>query len=289
MKFLNGKIRLVNGDSREVMARMKPSQFDIVVADPPYGIDYVSADTRHVALANDKDPDDIAGWSIPAMARLLKDDTAMYICSREDVMPIWWAYMRGADLNVCPAVTWDKEHPVGQGSALYHMRETEMILVAHKGRAEFQPWRWDLHLPTWEGHPTFEVGKTVRRDRGLWHFPVPLDRATRDEHPTPKPPEIMERAIVDHTPNGEGFLTVVKPKVKEWTWTRDHVAPWGSKVLDPFMGRGPVGIAAVRQRRGYVGIELDPGYYRSAVANVRAALEAAGLDSTGTPDEWDDF
>lgn len=287
MKFLGGKIHLILGDSREVMADMRPGSFDLVVADPPYGIDYVSADVHHVALANDKNPEDIAGWSIPAMARLLKDNTAMYICSREDVMPIWWAYMRGADLKVCPAVTWDKQHPVGQGSAMYHMRETEMILVAHKGSPQFQPWQWDAHLPSWEGHPTYEVGKIVRRDRGLWHYPVPLDRITRSQHPTPKPPAIMERAIVDHTPNGEGELTTLPNKDKLWTWTRLHGAPWGSKVLDPFMGSGPVGVAAVRQRRRYVGVELDPGYYLAAIANVRAALTEAGLDTTGEMEDWD--
>ncbi len=287
MKFLGGRIRLILGDSREVMGTMRAGSFDIIVSDPPYGIDYVSSAANHKALANDKNPNDIAGWSVPEMARLLKDDSAMYLCSRDDVMPVWWDHMKAAGVKCAPPIVWDKEHPVGQGSADNHMRQHEMILVGHKGSPKFQPWQWDLHLSSWEGHPLYTEGKVVRRDRALWRYPVPLDAATRAQHPTPKPPEIMERAIVCHTPNGEGTLEVVSKKEKLWTWTREHAAPWGAKVLDPFMGSGPVGVAAVRQRRRYVGVELEPSYYLAAVANVTAALEAAGLDATGEEEDWD--
>lgn len=286
MKFLGGRIHLILGDSLEVMQSMR-RQFDIVVADPPYGIDYVSASANHKAIANDKNPEDIASWAVPEMARLLKDDSAMYLYSRDDVMNVWWHHMREAGIKVAPPIVWDKEHPVGQGSADNHMRQHEMILVGHKGKAQFQPWQWDIHLPSWEGRPTYTVGKIVRRDRALWRYPVPLDQATRAQHPTPKPPEIMERCIVDHTPNGEGTLEVVSKKEKLWTWTKPKAAPWGSSVLDPFMGSGPVAVAAVRQRRRYVGVELELEYYLAAVANVIRALDAAGLDSTADFEEWD--
>lgn len=285
MKFLGGRIQLILGDSLKVMQGMKAGTFDIGVSDPPYGIDYVSSAHNHKALANDKNPEDIASWAVPEMVRLLKDDTALYLCSRDDVMPVWWSHMKDAGLKVAPPIVWDKEHPVGQGSDRNHMRQHEMILVGHKGKALFQPWQWDIHLPSWAGHPLYTEGKIVRRDRALWRYPVPLDKATRAQHPTPKPPEIMERAIVDHTPNGLGTLS----DDKVWTWTKSKVAPWGSKVLDPFMGSGPVGVAAVRQRRRYVGIELEPLYYLAAVDNVTKALAEAGMDQTSMTIELEDW
>jgi diguanylate cyclase (GGDEF)-like protein len=52
-------------------------QFDLIVSDPPYGIDYVSKDAHHVALANDKNPEDIASWSVPEMVRLLIEQLAI--------------------------------------------------------------------------------------------------------------------------------------------------------------------------------------------------------------------
>lgn len=93
---------------------------------------------------------------------------------------------------------------------------------------------------------------------------------------------------MDHTTNGEGVLHEGHGKGdKTWEWTKPKVAPWGSKVLDPFMGSGPVAVAAVRQRRRYVGVELEARYYAAAVENVVCALRDAGLNETGETEDWD--
>jgi DNA modification methylase len=52
----------------------------------------------------------------------------------------------------------------------------------------------------------------------------------------------------------------------------NYTAP-GELTLDPFMGGGPVGVAAVRQGRRYLGIELDPEYFGYAVENITKAVE----------------
>ena len=44
----------------------------------------------------------------------------------------------------------------------------------------------------------------------------------------------------------------------------------GEIVLDPFMGIGSTGIAAVRNSREFIGIELDPKYYDIAVQRIAA-------------------
>ena len=45
------------------------------------------------------------------------------------------------------------------------------------------------------------------------------------------------------------------------------VTPPGGTVLDPFMGSGSTGIAAIQEGFKFIGIELDEGYYR--IANDR--------------------
>jgi site-specific DNA-methyltransferase (adenine-specific) len=45
-------------------------------------------------------------------------------------------------------------------------------------------------------------------------------------------------------------------------------------VLDPFMGSGTTGVAAVNLNRHFVGIELDKGYFDIAQARIKAAEEA---------------
>lgn len=51
-----------------------------------------------------------------------------------------------------------------------------------------------------------------------------------------------------------------------------RVAPPGGVVLDPFMGSGTTGVAALRAGCQFVGIEMDPHYFEVAVARISAAL-----------------
>ena len=48
--------------------------------------------------------------------------------------------------------------------------------------------------------------------------------------------------------------------------------PTGGLVLDPFMGSGSTGVAAVLEGRAFVGIEIDPAYVEIAVRRIRAAV-----------------
>ncbi len=44
----------------------------------------------------------------------------------------------------------------------------------------------------------------------------------------------------------------------------------GDTVLDPFMGSGTTGVACVRTGRNFIGIEIDPAYFK--IAQERIAL-----------------
>jgi DNA modification methylase len=55
--------------------------------------------------------------------------------------------------------------------------------------------------------------------------------------------------------------------VADW-WTR-YICPPGGTVLDPFMGSGTMGLAALARRRKFVGIERMPEYF--AIAERRLA------------------
>lgn len=113
---------------------------------------------------------------------------------------------------------------------------------------------------------------------GELHFfpngrPQDVVRAPRTDnanHPTEKPVSLM-RAVVG--------------------WTT-------GLILDPFMGSGTTGVAAVRLGRKFIGIEFEPTYYEIARARIADALarpdlfitqparaeRPAGLfDSTGRP------
>lgn len=77
------------------------------------------------------------------------------------------------------------------------------------------------------------------------------------------------RARLPTAPQGNHHPTV-KP-VALMRWLIRLIAPPGGTVLDPFMGSGTTGVAAVQEGRFFVGIELDPEYHRIAQARIAHA------------------
>lgn len=51
----------------------------------------------------------------------------------------------------------------------------------------------------------------------------------------------------------------------------------GPSILDPFMGCGPTGVAAVQLGLQFTGIEIEPKYYDIARQRIEDALKAPGL------------
>lgn len=55
-----------------------------------------------------------------------------------------------------------------------------------------------------------------------------------------------------------------------WCIERLKLKP-GSTILDPYAGSGPVGVAAVQLGFSYIGVEIDPAYFKIAKARIKAA------------------
>lgn len=56
--------------------------------------------------------------------------------------------------------------------------------------------------------------------------------------------------------------------------------PEGGVVIDPFMGSGTTGAVAVRNGRGFIGIDINPSYVEIAAARIESAGQSA-QDGTG--------
>lgn len=55
------------------------------------------------------------------------------------------------------------------------------------------------------------------------------------------------------------------------------ICPEGGTALDPFMGSGSTGVACARTGRGFIGIELDPGYFEIAQQRIAEETSQARL------------
>jgi site-specific DNA-methyltransferase (adenine-specific) len=47
----------------------------------------------------------------------------------------------------------------------------------------------------------------------------------------------------------------------------------GGIVMDPFMGSGSTGVAAVEEGRGFIGCEIDPKFFDIACRRIACAVE----------------
>lgn len=68
------------------------------------------------------------------------------------------------------------------------------------------------------------------------------------------------------------FHPTVKP-INLMAWLCRLVTPPGGTVLEPFMGSGSTGIAAVRHGFAFVGIEQSPEYFEIARRRIQAAVD----------------
>lgn len=87
--------------------------------------------------------------------------------------------------------------------------------------------------------------------KGKWTFNRQSDKYDRPElkypivsgknkfHPTQKPVELMEELVLRHS--NENDL-----------------------ILDPFMGSGTTGVAALKNNRNFIGMEIDDKYFKIA-------------------------
>ena len=61
-------------------------------------------------------------------------------------------------------------------------------------------------------------------------------------------------------------------------WCIDHARIGLDKVvLDPYMGAGSTGVAALLSGRRFVGVEIDPGHFEAARQRIEKAAAQMGL------------
>ena len=80
--------------------------------------------------------------------------------------------------------------------------------------------------------------------------------------------------VFTHCKSGEWPKGAPHPTTKPLTLMRDLVSLFssdGETILDPFMGSGTTGVAALQLGRKFIGIEIDPGYFDIACKRIEEA------------------
>ena len=167
---LNQKIIL--GDSIEVLPTLEKKSFDLLLSDPPYGMDFKSGWNNKEKIQNDKIIDTITLFEnvLKESLPLLKDDAHFYLFGNinfiGDIRPIIEKY-----LNLKNILIWDRK-VIGMGDLKSYGNSYDVIYFGYN-----KVWK-DLN---------------GTRDRDLLSYSR-IDPA-KNIHPTEKPLDILEYLI----------------------------------------------------------------------------------------------
>jgi len=221
--------RILHGDCIDLLRGLPDDSVDLVLTDPPYGIDYNSnwskdANYRKTVksvegIRNDgSNNTDFLAEVVSELNRVLKNDRHFYWFTRWDrvhlQLPILENYF-----TLKNAIIWKKNNwSMGDLQGAY-AGQYEVILFAQKGRRILN-----------------EVDGRKRHPDILEYDRVP---ASRLRHSHEKPEELIEFLIRKSSNEGE-------------------------IVLDPFAGSGTTAVCAKRLGRDFITMELDEDYVNIA-------------------------
>jgi site-specific DNA-methyltransferase (adenine-specific) len=242
-------VELIHRDFFDAIHGVPDGTVDLVIADPPYGLgkDYGN------------DSDKLSGEAYLAFSRRwidaivpkLKDAGSLYVFLTWQYSPEVFSYAK-TRLTMVNEIIWDRKVPSMGGSTRKFSSVHDNIGLFAKSREYY----FDLdsvRIPydaqtkkartrsIFVGKKWLEVGYNPK---DMWSV-TRLHRQDREreEHPTQKPLEIVERMVLAS-------------------------APPGGLVLDPFMGSGTTAVAAMKHGRRFVGFEINGDYFAAVERRV---------------------
>jgi len=129
------------GNCFELLQELKDDSIDLIVTDPPYGINYHTGyrnDKNHLftkVIAND-DNLDFLPELIQQLYRVLKMDSAMYMFCNQDNIDIFKINIE-KKFNIKNIIVWVKNNWTAGDLEAQLGKQYEFIILANKGRKKF--------------------------------------------------------------------------------------------------------------------------------------------------------
>lgn len=164
---------LQKGDCLELMKSIPDNSIDLVLTDPPYGIDYQSMrkkdkTKRLPKIINDKEP---FVQFIEQLGRIMKPTSCAMIFTRWDVQQRFIDKITESKLKVRNVIIWDKQiHGMGDLKRAYGSRYESIIFISNS----------DFRFPAKRPQDIITVRRVL---------------PTNLIHPNEKPVELLERLI----------------------------------------------------------------------------------------------
>lgn len=233
-----GPASLHLGDCRDVLATLPDGLADMVPADPPYGDTSLEWDSI------------VPGW-LPAVARVLKPNGAMWVFGSMRFLAPLFAEAEALGFKYSQDIVWQKQNGTG-----FH---TDRFRRVHEHAVMFYRGAWaDVRQET--QYTNDATAKTVRRKTRPAHTGHIDAGHYVSEDGGPR----MMRSVFDvRNEHGRAIHPTQKPVELLRPLIR-YSCPPGGIVLDPFMGSASTGEAAMIEGRMFTGIEDKPHHFADA-------------------------
>jgi site-specific DNA-methyltransferase (adenine-specific) len=265
-----------------IAAKHPHGRFDAIFADPPYFLSNggITCHAGRMVKVDKGDWDKSRGpelnhefnleW-LKRCQKVLKPNGTIWVSGTHHVIFSIGYAMQQLGYKILNDIAWEKPNPPPNLSCRYFTHSTETILWAARddkskhvfnyqemrkvtGKQMKTVWRREefetrINTNAHELKPASgtenEIGENSRQFvSNLWTLGAPgSDEKTHGKHPTQKPLALIERCLLASTNPGD-------------------------LVLDPFVGGGTTAIAAIRLKRGCVGVELDLGHLTLAMTRA---------------------
>ncbi len=233
------------GDCLDIMRQMPDASVDIIVTSPPYNLKNSTGNGMKDGRGGK--------WS---NASLINGYANYDDCMPHDKYVEWQRNCLTEMMRLIPddgAIFYNHKWRVQNG--LLQDRQDivsgfpvrQIIIWRRKGGINFNA---GYYLPTYEviyliAKPEFKLVKGANSYGDVWEFTQEM----KNSHPAPFPVALIDRIISS---------------------TKANI------ILDPFMGSGTTAVAAIKNNRNFIGVDISPDYVE--MANKRIAQEHIQLD-----------
>jgi len=236
-------------DCLEGLKQLPNESIDLIIADPPYGLDKDFGNDSD-KIKGEKYIEFTKEWTDIAIEKL-KPNGSFYIFLTWQYSPEVFSLLKKKLLMV-NEIIWDRKVPSMGGSTRKYSSVHDTIGFFVKGKKYY----FDLdsiRIPydpetkkartrsIFVGKPWLEKGYNPK---DVWpNCRIHRQDPERENHPTQKPLEIIDRMIKASCPKN-------------------------GVVLDPFMGSGTTAVSCILNNRDFIGFEINPKYHQMSLKRL---------------------
>lgn len=250
VKLLDDRITLINGDSADILKKIKPNAIDLTITSPPYDdlrtyngyiFDFETIAKELYRVTKD------GGVVVWVVADKIFKGSASGTSFKQAL------YFKDIGFNLHDTMIYSSDKQPNNSNRYENAFEYMFVLSKSAPKTfnplEDKPNKW-AGTTAGGGNARYKDGTqspykafTVRaygRRTNIWHYSTGRNKTTKDIYAFKHPAMFPEQLALDH--------------ILSWSNENDVV-------LDPFMGSSTTGKMAIKSNRRFIGIELSQEYF----------------------------